>query len=138
MWFKQGISLDVSNFDMENYASLAVKLLLKRILDGYWNKRLCKFRVTVHPFHARVQSSSCTTYEKCNNGRANSEIVYKTDCLYSFWDRQKVEFCVLYSFVGTFVKTYIWQKKMGIVNWPIEVQKQYVFARQLPHTKTHI
>ena len=35
MRFKQGISLDDSNFDKENYASLAVKLLLKRILDGY-------------------------------------------------------------------------------------------------------
>ena len=36
MWFKEGISLDDSNFDMENYLSLVdVKLLLKRILDGY-------------------------------------------------------------------------------------------------------
>ena len=36
MWFKQGISLDDSNFDIENYSSLVdVKLLLKRILDGY-------------------------------------------------------------------------------------------------------
>ena len=35
-WFKQGISLDDSNFDMENYSSLVdVKLLLKRILDSY-------------------------------------------------------------------------------------------------------
>ena len=43
MWFKEGISLDDSNFDMENYSSLVdVKLLLKRILDGYWNKLLCK------------------------------------------------------------------------------------------------
>ena len=33
---KKGISLDDSNFDMENYSSLVdVKLLLKRILDGY-------------------------------------------------------------------------------------------------------
>ena len=32
-----------SNLDMENYSSLVdVKLLLKRILDGYWNKLLCK------------------------------------------------------------------------------------------------
>ena len=30
MWFKQEISLDDSNFDMENYSSLVdVKLLLK-------------------------------------------------------------------------------------------------------------
>ena len=85
-----------SNFDMENYSSLVdVKLLLKRILDGYWNKLLCKFCITVRRFHARVQSSTCATYEKCNNGRANSEIGYTTNCLYSFWDRQKTEFCIL-------------------------------------------
>ena len=43
MWFKEGISLDDSNFDMENYSSLVdVKLLLKRILGGHWNKLLCK------------------------------------------------------------------------------------------------
>ena len=36
MWFKQGISFDDSNFDMENCSSLVdMKLLLKRILDGY-------------------------------------------------------------------------------------------------------
>ena len=36
MRFKQGISSDDPNFDMENYYSLVnVKLLLKRILDSY-------------------------------------------------------------------------------------------------------
>ena len=139
MWFKQGISLDDSNFDMENYSSLVdVKLLLKRILDGYWNKLLCKFCITVRRFHARVQSSTCATYEKCDNGRANSEIGYTTDCLYRFWDRQKAEFCMLHSFVGTTANIYLAEKKLGIVNWPIEGKKQYVFARQLPHTKTYI
>ena len=94
MWFKQGISLDDSNFDLENYPSLAdVKLLLKRILDSYWNKRLFKFSVTVCPLHDRVQSSTC---KKCNNGGGNSEIAYATDYLYSFWDRQKAEFCMLW------------------------------------------
>ena len=102
MWFKQGISLDDSNFDMENYSSLVdVKLLLKRILDSYWNKLFCKFCITVRRFHVRVQSSTCATYEKRNNGRANSEIGYTTDCLYSFWDRQK----------ASTLQTYIWQKK---------------------------
>ena len=68
MWFKQGISLDDSNFDMENYSSLVdVKLLLKRIVDSYWNKLLCKFCITVRHFHTRDQSSTCATYEKCNN-----------------------------------------------------------------------
>ena len=39
MWFKQGMSLDDLNFDMENNSSLVdVKLLLKRILDSYWKK----------------------------------------------------------------------------------------------------
>ena len=33
---KKRVNLDDSNFDMENYSSLVdVKLLLKRILDGY-------------------------------------------------------------------------------------------------------
>ena len=137
MWFKQGISFDDSNFDMENSSSLVnVKLLLKRILNGYWNKLLFKFCITVRRFHARVQSSTCATYEKCNNGRANSEIGYTTDCLYSFWDRQKAEFCMLYSFVGTIANIYLAEKKLGIANWPIEGKKQYVFARQLPHAKT--
>ena len=121
MWFKQGISLDDSNFDIENYSSLVdVKLLLKRILDGYWNKLLCKFCITVRRFHARVQSSICATYEKCNNSRANSEIGYTTDCLYNFWDRQKAEFCMLYSFVGTIANIYLAEKKLGIANCPIE------------------
>ena len=110
MWFKQGISLDDSNFDMENYASLAVKLLLKRILDGYWNKLLCKFCITVRRFHVRVQSSTCATYEKCNNGRANSRIGYTTDCLYSFWDRQRAESCMLHSFVSTIANIYLAEK----------------------------
>ena len=44
MWLKQGISLDDSNFDMENCSSLVdLKLLLKRILDSYSKKLLCKF-----------------------------------------------------------------------------------------------
>ena len=133
------MSLDNLNFDMENYSSLAdAKLFLKRKLDSYWNKLLFKFCITVCRFHARAQSSTCVTYEKCNNGRANSEIGYTTDCLYSFWDRQKAEFCMLYSFVGTIANIYLAEKKLGIVNWPIEGKKQYVFARQLPHTKTYI
>ena len=100
MWFKQGISLDDSNFDMENYSSLVdVKLLLKRILDSYWNKPLCKFCITVHCFHARVQSSTCATYQRCNNGRANSEIGYTTDCLYSFCDWQKKLNSVCWNYV---------------------------------------
>ena len=67
---------------MENYSSLVdVKLLLKRILDSHWNKLYCKFCIAIRRFHARVQSS---TYEKYNNGRANSKIGYTTDCLYCF------------------------------------------------------
>ena len=139
MGFKEGISLDDSNFDMKNYSSLVdVKLLLKRILDGYWNKLLCKFCITVRRFHARVQRSICATYEKCNNSRANSEIGYTTDCLNSLWDRQKAEFCMLYSFVDTIANIYLAEKRLGIVNWPIEGKKQYAFARQLPHTKMYI
>ena len=96
MWFKQGISLDDSNFNMENYSSLVnVKLLLKRILDSYWNKFLCKFCITVRRSHGRVQGSTWATHKKCNDGRANSKMGYTTDCLYSFWDREKAKFCML-------------------------------------------
>ena len=97
MWFKQGmISLDNLIFDMENYYSLVdVKLLWKRILDSYCNKCLCRFCIAVRRFHARVQSSICTNYEKRNNDRANSEISFKTNCLYSFWDRRKAKFFIL-------------------------------------------
>ena len=130
MWFKQGISLDDWNFDMESYSSLVdVKLLLKRMLDSYWNKLLRKFCITVRRFNARVQSSTCATYEKCNNGRAKSEIGYTTDYLYSFWDRQKAEFCMLYYFVATIGNIYLAEKKLDIANWPIEDKNQYVLAR---------
>ena len=68
MGFKEGISLDDSNFDMENYSSLVnVKLLLKRILTATEINFFVNF---VLQFAA--------------NGRANSEIGYTTDCLYSF------------------------------------------------------
>ena len=139
MWFKQGISLDDSNFDMDNSSSsVDVNLLLKRILDNYWNKLFYNFCITVCRFYARVQSWTCATYEKSNNGHANSEIGYTTDCLYSFWDRQKAGFCIRHSFVGTIANIYLAEKRLGIVNWPIESKKQYVFARHLPHTKTYI
>ena len=95
MWFKERISLDDSNFDMENYSSLVdVKLLLKRILDGYWNKLLLQFTA---------------------NGGANSEIGYTTDCFNSFWDRQKAEFCMLYSFVGTIANIYLAEKNWALL-----------------------
>ena len=139
MWFKQGINLADSNFDMGNYSSLLdVKLLLKRILDGYWNKLLCKFCIIVRRFHARVQSSTFTTYEKYNNGRANSEIDYTTDCLYSFWDRHKAEFCMLYSFVGIIANIYLAEKKLGVVNWPIEGKKQRFCQTIATHENVHI
>ena len=106
MWFKQETSLHDSNFGMENYSSLVdEKLLLKRILDGYWNKLLCKF--------------------------CNSEIGYAIDCLNNFWDRQKAEFFMVYSFVGTIANIYLTEKKLCIVNWPIEGKKQYVFCQTI-------
>ena len=122
MWFKQGISLDDSNFDMENYSSLVnVKLLLKRTLDSYWNKFLCKFCITVLHFHARVQSSTCATYKKCNDGRANSKIGYTTDCLYSFWERQKAKFCMLCEFFRRAINFCHSKEKLCQVYWAIIV-----------------
>ena len=41
------------------------------------------------------KNSTCATYKKCYNGRANSKIGYTTDWLYSFRDRQKAKFCML-------------------------------------------
>ena len=118
MWFKEGISLDDSNFDMENYSSLVdVKLLLKRILDGYWNKLLCKFWITVRP-----------------NGRANSEIGYTNDRFYSFWDRQKAEFCMLYSFVGTIANIYLAEKNWALLTDLLKV-KNNMFLPDNCHTQ---
>ena len=93
MWFKQGIRLGDSNFDMENSSSLVdAKLLLKRLLDNYWNKLLYNFCITVCRFYARVQGSTCATSKK----PILDWPCYTTDCLYSFWDRQKTEFCMLW------------------------------------------
>ena len=36
--------------------------------------------------------------------------------LIAFIDRQKAEFCMLYSFVGTIANIYLAEKKLGIVN----------------------
>ena len=44
----------------------------------------------------------------------------------------------LYSFVGTIANIYLAEKSLSIANWPIEDKKQYVFARQLPHTKSFL
>ena len=44
----------------------------------------------------------------------------------------------LYSFVGTIANIYLAEKSLSIANWPTEDKKQYVFARQLAHTKAYI
>ena len=44
----------------------------------------------------------------------------------------------LYSFVGTTANIYLAEKNLGIAKWPIEVKKQYVFARQLLQKNVHI
>ena len=133
MGFKEGINLGDSNFDMESYSSLVdVKVLLKRILGGYWNKLLCKICIVVRRFHARVQSSTWATYEKCNNGRATFKIGYTTNCLYSFWDRQKAEFCMLYSFVGTIANIYMAEK-----NWALLINLLKVRSNMLLSDNCH-
>ena len=54
MRFKEGISLDDSNFNMENYYYLAdVKLLLTRILDHYWNNPQKKIS-EILPLHSGI------------------------------------------------------------------------------------
>ena len=59
------------------------------MLDSNWNKLVvCKFYHTAHRFYARVQSSTCTTYDKYlwenKNDRANCEIGYYKGKLSSF------------------------------------------------------
>ena len=67
MWFKEGIILDDSNFEMENYSSLVdVKQLLTATEINFFVSFALQFAV---------------------NGRANFEIGYTTNWLYSFWDR---------------------------------------------------
>ena len=130
MWFKEGISLDDSNFDMENYSTLVdVKLLLK-ILDGYWNKLLCKRII-----ESKVQLAPPT--KNVIMAVLPPKSVIQMTAFKAFeTGRNLNSVCCILLLVP--LQTYIWQKKMGIVNWPIEGKKQYVFARQLPHTKRYI
>ena len=91
MSFKQGISLDDSNFDMENYSYLVdVKLLLKRIPESYWNKLICKFCIIVRCVHARARSSTCSTYQKCNNGPLTPKSVVQLTALRAFETGRKL------------------------------------------------
>ena len=71
------------------------------------------------------------------DGRGNSEIGYTTDCFYTFWDRQKAEFCMLYSFVGTIANIYLAKIFWALLTDILKV-KNNVFVRELPHTKTYI
>ena len=91
MWFKQGISLDDSNFDMENYSSLVdVKLLSKRVPENYWNKLICKFCIIVRCVHARARSSTCATNQKCNNGPLTPKSVVQLTAFIAFETGRKL------------------------------------------------
>ena len=68
------------------------------------------------------------------NGRANSEIGYTTDCLYSFRDRQKAEFCMLYSFVGTTANIYLAEKNLALLTDLLKV-KYNIYLPDNCHTK---
>ena len=116
----------------ENYSSLVdVKLLLKRMLGGYSNKLVCKrimeFKVQLAPPTKNVvmvvltpkSVIQLTVFKAFKTGRKLNSVC-----------------CILFLVpLETCKQT---EKKLGIVNWPIEHRKQYVFARQLPHTKTYI
>ena len=45
MWFKQGISLDDSNFDMENYSSLADMKKKKESFNNKDNEKCIKYPI---------------------------------------------------------------------------------------------
>ena len=124
MWFKEGICLDDSNFDMENYSSLVdVKLLLKRILLKYWNKLLCKkiieFKVQLAPPTKNViiavltpQSViQLTTFKAFETGRKLNSVR-----------------CIV---LLAPLQTYIWQKK----NWTLLTDLLKVKNNMFCHTQ---
>ena len=129
MWFKEGINLEDSNFDMENYSSLVdVKLLLKIILDGQRNKLLRKkiidSKVQLAPpmkniIMAVLTSKSVIQLRQTDLRQVESWIV------------------MLHSFVSTIANIYLAEKKMGIVNWPIEGKKQYFCQTIATHKNVH-
>ena len=47
-----------------------MKLQYTRLLHSNWNKLVRKFYITVHHFHARVQSLTCSTYMEIFCGKA--------------------------------------------------------------------
>ena len=131
MWFKEGICLDDSNLDMENYSSsVDVKLLLKRILDGYWNKLLCKniieFKVQLAPPTKNVIMAVLTP-----------QSVIQLTAFKAFETGRKLNsVCCIVLLVP--LQTYIWQKKNWALLTDLLKVKNNVFARQLLHTKTYI
>ena len=60
------------------------------------------------------------------SGRANSEIGYTNDCFYSFWGRQKAEFRMLYSFVGTIVNIYLAKKNWALLTDLLKVKNMFL------------
>ena len=108
MWYKEGISLDHSNFDMENFSSLVdVKLLLKRILDGYWNKLLCKKII-----ESKVQLVPPT--ENVIMAVLTLKSVIQLTAFKTFETGRKLNsVCCILLLVP--LQTYIWQKK----NWAL-------------------
>ena len=63
-----------------------------------------------------------------------TKIVYTNDCLYSFWYRQKVEFCMLYSFVGTIANIFLAEKNWALLTDLLKV-KNNMFLPDNCHTQ---
>ena len=115
MWFKQGIILDDSNFDMENSPSLVdVELLLKRILDSYWNKLLCKFCITVRRFHAESKVQLAPPTKNVIMAVLTPKSVIQLTAFIAFEIGRKLNsVCCILLLVP--LKIYIWQEK----NWAL-------------------
>ena len=108
------------------------------MLDSNWNKLVvCKFYHTAHRFYARVQSSTCTTYDKYlrenKNDRANCEIGYYKGKLSSFIVKKifiefrlKSEFFKGFiNFICFWLSLYNYKEKL----WSFMVKKMFIDTR---------
>ena len=66
MWFQYGIIIfGYSNFNIDNYSFCSsCEIVVSKNVKQLLNKLASKFDRTVHRFHARVESPTCTIYVK--------------------------------------------------------------------------
>ena len=64
MWFQYGIiNFGFSNFNIDDYSFCSLcEIVVSKNVRQLLHKLACKFYRTVHRFHARVESPTCTIY----------------------------------------------------------------------------